>query len=83
MGLAFLVGSISRAYAVPTHGYQATREIRELSLKKQPVIIAMTANAMAGDKERCLAAGMDDYVTKPISKKKLHEKISRWSKKFA
>ncbi|HEX9078058.1 MAG TPA: ATP-binding protein, partial [Desulfuromonadaceae bacterium] len=52
-------------------GIQATRLIREMEAvrgERPAVIVAMTANAMAGDRERCLEAGMDDYVAKPISK---------------
>ena len=60
-------------------GYEATKAIRSLPLNKQPFIIAMTANAMIGDKEKCLAVGMDDYVSKPISKDKLYKAISRWA----
>lgn len=48
-------------------GFAATREIRaKIPKERQPVIIALTANAMQGDRERCLEAGMDDYITKPI-----------------
>ncbi|TAE60850.1 MAG: hybrid sensor histidine kinase/response regulator [Nostocales cyanobacterium] len=47
-------------------GLEATRRIRQGSWQKQPQIIAMTANAMQGDREICLAAGMDDYISKPI-----------------
>jgi len=61
-------------------GYEATRAIRD---PNSPVrnhaipIIAMTANAMKGDREKCLAAGMDDYVAKPISPRELAEAIER------
>jgi signal transduction histidine kinase/DNA-binding response OmpR family regulator len=51
-------------------GLEATRQIRAKELP-QPHIIAMTANAMLGDREECLAAGMDDYVSKPIQVKEL------------
>ena len=47
-------------------GLDATRNIRKLTNVKQPYIIAMTANAMEGDREMCLAAGMEFYITKPI-----------------
>jgi len=57
-------------------GLQATREIRKLlSNSREPYIIALTANAMQGDKELCLAAGMDDYVSKPIQVEALIEAL--------
>jgi PAS domain S-box-containing protein len=60
-------------------GLEATRRIRrELSPDKQPRIIAMTANAMQGDREACLAAGMDDYVSKPVQVADLQAAIERW-----
>ncbi len=54
-------------------GLEATRQIRELSGIKQPLIAAMTAHAMKEDKERCLAAGMDAYFAKPIDLKEISE----------
>ena len=62
-------------------GFEATRAIRHDEFeakKKHTPIIAMTANAMLGDKERCLAAGMDDYVTKPINTSILTAALERW-----
>jgi len=62
-------------------GYEATQALRELeeknSLQCLPVI-AMTANAMEGDKDKCLAAGMDDYVSKPVNQQNLKEKLAKW-----
>ena len=53
-------------------GLQATRRIRaEFPAERQPYIIALTANAMAGDEERCLEAGMNGYLSKPLSKERL------------
>ncbi|MDI1320497.1 MAG: response regulator, partial [bacterium] len=60
-------------------GLQATREIRaKIAKERQPVIIALTANAMQGDRERCLAAGMDDYITKPVKIDDIQAVITRF-----
>jgi len=56
-------------------GLDATREIRKLVNAAQPHIIAMTANAMEGDRELCLAAGMNDYISKPIRVNELVEAL--------
>ena len=59
------------------NGYEATGKIREMQAVSGDTtpIIAMTANALQGDKEKCLEAGMDDYISKPINPKKLRECI--------
>ncbi len=62
-------------------GLEATRKIRAMSSVSQPRIIAMTANAMQGDRELCLAAGMDDYISKPIRVNELVESLMRAGKK--
>ena len=63
-------------------GYTATRQIRNLqSAVRNIPVIAMTAHAMKGDREKCLAAGMDDYTTKPVKPKDLLETVQRWAGK--
>jgi CheY-like chemotaxis protein/HPt (histidine-containing phosphotransfer) domain-containing protein len=59
-------------------GFEATRMIRADPRLKQTLVIAMTANAGKDDQARCLAAGMDEFVTKPIAPKQLFEVIARW-----
>jgi len=60
-------------------GFSATAAIRNLASDRKNIpIIALTANAIAGDRERCIAAGMQDYVSKPISLDKLHQALEKW-----
>jgi CheY-like chemotaxis protein len=61
-------------------GFEATKMIR-LCLETQPVIIALTASTMYGDKEKCIQAGMDDYLSKPIDLNLLAAMIERWAMK--
>lgn len=59
-------------------GYEATRALRADPRHAELPIIAMTADAMAGDRERALAAGMDDHVSKPINVRLLFQTLARW-----
>lgn len=61
-------------------GYEATQQIRagEAGDQADIPIIAMTANAMSGDKEKCLAAGMNDYIAKPINPDQLESSLAHW-----
>jgi len=62
-------------------GFEATRAIREREgEEKHMPIVAMTAHAMKGDQERCLQAGMDDYISKPIEPQELFGAIEKWTK---
>jgi len=61
-------------------GYEASQAIRQFKnpSKRDVPIVAMTANAMKGDKEACLAAGMDDYISKPVEAQLLYELMGKW-----
>jgi CheY-like chemotaxis protein len=62
------------------NGFEATQIIRdrEKSIQKHVPIVAMTANAMSGDRELCLDAGMDDYVSKPLDKQILNSVLNKY-----
>ena len=61
-------------------GLVATKEIRRrLPRECQPAIIAFTANTLPGDRELCLAAGMDDYLSKPVDPAEMSAKLERWN----
>ena len=62
-------------------GYEATRKIRlpeSNVLNREIPIVAMTANSMQGDRDKCLAVGMDDFISKPVNPAKLQETLKRW-----
>ncbi|GBO51627.1 hypothetical protein APA_868 [Pseudanabaena sp. lw0831] len=62
-------------------GYETTRAIRQLDSEKSKIVImAMTANAMKEDRDRCIACGMDDYLSKPIRKEDVARKLAEWEK---
>ena len=60
-------------------GYEATARLRASSRNQNVPIVALTANAMQGDRQKCLDAGMDDYLSKPVMLDKLLDAIARWT----
>ncbi len=62
-------------------GYEAARQLRRRWTGDRPRIIAMTGNAMLGDRERCLEAGMDDYIAKPVRVEDLRIALERWGRR--
>ena len=62
------------------NGFEATAEIRRMEgHRRHTIIVALTANAIKGYREKCLAAGMDDYLSKPIRLHELQEKLKQWT----
>jgi CheY-like chemotaxis protein len=59
-------------------GYEATRHIRQLPGLSQVPIIALTANALQGDRDACLQAGMSDYLAKPFKRTDLQQVLHKW-----
>jgi CheY-like chemotaxis protein len=61
-------------------GFECTRQIHQIDKTKQrrTPVIAITANAMRGDREKCLEQGMDDYLAKPFSVAEFKEKLHQW-----
>ncbi|MEL6629921.1 MAG: PAS domain S-box protein [Bacteroidota bacterium] len=59
-------------------GLEATRQIRKRENIEQPIIIAMTANALVEDRARCIKAGMDDYIAKPVKPEYLKKMLRKW-----
>ena len=64
-------------------GYEATKKIRKEHTYSDVVIIAMTANALAGDKEKCISVGMDDYLSKPVKAEDIEFVLAKWKEKSA
>jgi CheY-like chemotaxis protein len=59
-------------------GYAATRALRKRPLRQTLPVIAMTANAMVGDRDAALAAGMNDHIAKPINVNQMFATLARW-----
>jgi CheY-like chemotaxis protein len=62
-------------------GFETTRQLRLIEQFANLPIIAMTANVMASDREECFAAGMNDFMSKPVRLNDLREKVVQWAKR--
>lgn len=60
-------------------GFEASQIIRTMHQAPQPIIVAVTANALVGERDRCLNAGMDDYLSKPFQAQQLVAVVRRWA----
>ncbi|WP_299568599.1 response regulator [uncultured Shewanella sp.] len=79
MSLAFEYDAILMDIQMPVmDGYEATRAIRLQANRQSIPIIAMTANAMSGDKEKCTDAGMNDHIPKPINPQEVYKTLAKW-----
>ena len=59
-------------------GFQATTQIRKFETNRHTPIVALTASALEGDRNKCLAAGMDDYLSKPLNQSDFIRTLQRW-----
>ena len=64
-------------------GYEATRKIREQEIFKELPVLALTANVMAGDREKALQSGMNDHIAKPINPDQMFTIMAKWIIKSA
>ena len=60
------------------NGYEATEAIRQLETSSKTPIIGLTAGVMPGEKEKCLNAGMNEYMSKPVVKETIEKMIAKW-----
>lgn len=64
-------------------GFEATEQIRQCEGDRHTPIIALTADAMTGDREKCMAAGMDDYLNKPFKPEQITSLLQKWSEELS
>ncbi|MBW1896508.1 MAG: response regulator [Deltaproteobacteria bacterium] len=69
--------AVISARRIAKYGIKSTKTIRDNGFDKIP-IVAMTAHAMKGDREKCLQAGMNDYIPKPVKRELVFEMLEKW-----